>query len=154
MQQDLEDEKNKAIIQDLAEKVENYEADLKKKDFTIQDLEIMVKEHEGALEKKDFVIQSIEGSLAEVQAENDSLKNELLKQSEKFEQEKKHLEASLKTEMDKNSNLQKSLKELQGKCLSFGSRCVQRLKDVFHSIGTSSEKFTPSAENLPSIRIY
>jgi hypothetical protein len=42
MQQDLEDEKNKAIIQDLAEKVENYEADLKKKDFTIQDLEIMV----------------------------------------------------------------------------------------------------------------
>ena len=104
MQQDLEDEKNKAIIQDLAEKVENYEADLKK-DFTIQDLEIMVKEHEGALEKKDFVIQSIEGSLAEVQAENDSLKNELLKQSEKFEQEKKYLEARLKTEVDKNSNL-------------------------------------------------
>jgi chromosome segregation ATPase len=154
MQQDLEDEKNKAIIQDLAEKVENYEADLKKKDFTIQDLEIMVKEHEGALEKKDFVIQSIEGSLAEVQAENDSLKNELLKQSEKFEQEKKHLEASLKTEMDKNSNLQKSLKEHQGKCLSFGSRCVQRLKDVFHSIGASSGKFTPSAENLPSALEY
>jgi hypothetical protein len=56
MQQDLEDEKNKAIIQDLAKKVENYEADLKKKNFTIQDLEIMVKEHESALEKKDFVI--------------------------------------------------------------------------------------------------
>jgi hypothetical protein len=88
----------------------------------------MVKEHEGALEKKDFVIQSIEGSLAEVQAENDSLKNELLKQSEKFEQEKKHL--------------------------SFGSRCVQRLKDVFHSIGASSGKFTPSAENLPSALEY
>jgi hypothetical protein len=154
MQQDLEDEKNKAITQDLAEKVENYEADLKKKDFTIQDLEIMVKEHEGALEKKNFVIQSIEGSLAEVQAENDSLKNELLKQSEKFGQEKKHLEASLKTEMDKNSNLQKSLKELQGKWLSFGSRCVQRLKDVFYSIGASSGKFTPSAENLPSTLEY
>lgn len=154
MQQDLEDEKNKASIQDLAEKVENYEADLKKKDFTIQDLEIMVKEHEGALEKKDFVIQSIEGSLTEVQAENDSLKNELLKQSEKFEQEKKHLEASLKTEMDKNSNLQKSLKELQEKCLSFGSRCVQRLKDVFYSVGASSAKFIPSAENLPSTLEY
>jgi hypothetical protein len=78
----------------------------------------------------------------------------LLKQSEKFEQEKKHLEASLKTEIDKNSNLQKSLKELQGKCLSFGSRCVQRLKDVFYSIGASSEKFTPSAENLPSTLEY
>jgi polyhydroxyalkanoate synthesis regulator phasin len=56
MQQDLEEEKNKAVIQDLAEKIENHEANLKKKDFTIQDLEIMVKEHEGALEKKDFVI--------------------------------------------------------------------------------------------------
>src|SRR5688572_14662991 len=135
MQQDLEEEKNKAIIKDLEEKVENYEAALKKKNFAIQDFEIMAKEHEGALEKKDFVIQSMEGSLAEVQAENDSLKNELLKQSEKIEQEKKQLETSLKTEMDKNSNLQTSLKELQEKCQSFGSRCVQRLKDVFHSIG-------------------
>ena len=88
MQQDLEEEKNKVVIQDLAEKVENYEANLKKKDFTIQDLEIMVKEHEGALEKKDFVIQTMEGSLAEVQTENDNSKNELLRQSEKFEQEK------------------------------------------------------------------
>jgi hypothetical protein len=52
MQQDLEEEKNKAIIKDLEEKVENYEAALKKKDFTIQDLEIIAKEHEGALEKK------------------------------------------------------------------------------------------------------
>jgi hypothetical protein len=43
MQQDLEEEKNKAVIQNLAKKVENYEADLKKKDFTIQDLEMMVK---------------------------------------------------------------------------------------------------------------
>jgi hypothetical protein len=114
----------------------------------------MTKEHEGALEKKDFVIQSMEGSLAEVQAENNSLKNELLKQLEKSEQEKKHLEASLKTEMEKNSNLQKSLKELQEKCLSFGTRCVQRLKDVFHSIGASSKKFTPSTENLPNTLEY
>jgi predicted dienelactone hydrolase len=46
------------------------------------------------------------------------------------------------------------LKERQGKCLSFGSRCVQRLKDVFHSIGASSGKFTPSAENLPNTLEY
>jgi hypothetical protein len=136
MQQDLEEEKNKAVIQDLAEKVENYEANLKKKDFTIQDLEIMVKEHEGALEKKDFVIQTMEGSLVEVQTENDKLKNELFHQSEK-------------AEVDKYSNLQKSFTELQEKCLSFGIRCVQRLKDVFHSVGAGSSKFTPSAENLP-----
>jgi hypothetical protein len=101
MQQDLEEEKNKAIINDLEEKVENYEAVLKKKDFTIQDLEIIAKEYEGALEKKDFVIQSMEGSLAEIQAKNDSLKNELLKKSEKYEQEKEKLEAYLKTEVEK-----------------------------------------------------
>jgi uncharacterized membrane protein len=124
MQQDLKEEKNKTIIKDLEEKVENYEAALKQKDFTIQDLEIMAKEHENALEKKDFVIQSVEDSLAEVQTENENLKNELLKQSEISKQEKKHLEASLKTEMEKNLNLQKSLRELQEKCLSFGSRCV------------------------------
>jgi hypothetical protein len=50
--------------------------------------------------------------------------------------------------------LQKSLKELQEKCLNFGSRCVQRLKDVFHSIGANSEKFSPSAENVPSTLEY
>jgi hypothetical protein len=31
---------------------------------------------------------------------------------------------------------------------------VQRLKDVFHSIGASSDKFTPSVENLPSTFEY
>ena len=154
MQQDLEDEKNEATIKYLENKVESYEAALKKKDFVIRDLENKVKDHEAALEKKDFVIHSMEGSVAEAQAEIDKLNNELLKKSEKSEQEKKNLETSLKTEIEKNSNLQKSLKELQEKCLNFGSRCVQRLKDVFHSIGASSDKFTPSAENLPSTLEY
>jgi hypothetical protein len=35
-------------------------------------------------------------------------------------------------------------------CLGFGSRCVQRLKKVFNSVGASAEKFTPSAENISS----
>jgi hypothetical protein len=85
MQQDLEEEKNKATIKDLENKIENYEAALKKKDFVIQDLEIKVKDHEAILEKKDFVIHSMEGSLAEAQAENDKLNNELLIKSEKSE---------------------------------------------------------------------
>jgi hypothetical protein len=112
---------------------------LKKKDFVIQDLENKFKDHEAALEKKDFVIHSMEGSLAEAQAEIDKLNNELLIKSEKSEQEKKNLETNLKNEIEKSSNLQK---------------CVQRLKDVFYSIGASSEKFTPSAENLPSTFEY
>src|SRR6187455_1611697 len=133
MQQDLEDEKNEA---------------------TIKDLENKVKDHEATLEKKDFVIHSMEGSLAEAPAEIDRLNNELLQRSEKSEEEKKNLETNLKTEIEKNSNLQKSLKELQEKCLNFGSRCVQRLKDVFHSIGAISDKFTPSTKNLPSTLEY
>jgi chromosome segregation ATPase len=154
MQQDLEDEKNETTIKDLENKVRNYEAALKEKDSVIQDLEIKVKDHEAALEKKNFVIHSMEGSLAEAQVENNKLNNELLIKAEQSEQEKKNLETNLKTEIEKNSNLQRSLKELQEKCLDFGSRCVQRLKDVFHSIGASSDKFTPSAENLPSTLEY
>jgi hypothetical protein len=42
------------------------------------------------------------------------------------------------------------LKELRDMCLGFGSRCVQRLKKVFNSVGASAEKFTPSAENISS----
>jgi hypothetical protein len=56
----------------------------------------------------------------------------------------------LVAEVEKSLNLQKSLKELQDKCLNFGNRCVQRLKQVFNSVGASSEKFEPSIEDLPS----
>jgi hypothetical protein len=42
------------------------------------------------------------------------------------------------------------LKELQDKCLNFGNRCVQRLKQVFTSFGASSEKFEPLVEDLSS----
>jgi hypothetical protein len=56
----------------------------------------------------------------------------------------------LATEVEKSSNLQKSLKELQDKCLNFGNRCVQRLKQVFNSVGASSEKIEPSVEDLSS----
>jgi hypothetical protein len=46
--------------------------------------------------------------------------------------------------------LQESLKELRNKCLEFGSRCVQQLKNVFSSVGASSEDITPSAEDIPN----
>jgi hypothetical protein len=128
MQQDLEDKKNEVITEGLESKV---------------------KDHEAALEKKDFVLQTMEGSLAEAQAEIARLNSEILLKSEYFEQEKKNLNMKLKAEVEKSSNLQKALKELQDKCLSFGNRCVQRLKQVFNSVGASSEKFEPSVEDLP-----
>jgi hypothetical protein len=129
MQQDLEDKKNEVIIEGLESKI---------------------KDHEAVLEKKDFVLQSMEGSLAEAQAEITRLNSELLLKSENFEQEKKNFDAKLEAEFEKSSNLQKSLKELQDKCLDFSNRCVQRLKQVFNSVGASSEKFEPSVEDLPS----
>jgi hypothetical protein len=128
MQQDLEDKKSEVIIEGLERKI---------------------KDHEVALEKKDFVLQTMEGSLTEAQAEIARLHSELLLKSENFEQEKKNLDTKLKAEVEKSSNLQKSLKELQDKCLDFGNRCVQQLKQVFNSVGASSKKFEPSVEDLP-----
>jgi hypothetical protein len=128
MQQDLEDKKNEVIIEGLKNKI---------------------KDHEAALEKKDFMLQTMEGSLAEAQAEIARLNSELSLQSKSFEQEKKYFKTKLEAEVEKSSNLQKSLKDLQEKYLGFGTRCIQRLKQVFNSVGASFEKFKPSVEDLP-----
>jgi hypothetical protein len=129
MQQDLEDKKNEIIIEGLEKKI---------------------KDHEASLEKKDFLIQTMEGSLAEAQAEVARLNNELLRKSEDFEQERKSFDARLGAEVEKNSKLQESLKELRNACLKFGNHCVQRLRQVFNSVGASSGKFESSIEDLPS----
>jgi predicted nuclease with TOPRIM domain len=134
MQQDLEDKKNEIIIKGLESKIKDYEA---------------------SLEKKDFLLQAIEGSLVEIQAKNARLIEELLQsqialkeKSESFEQEKKKLQTKYQAEADKNTKLQKPLKDLRDTCLDFGSRCVQRLKGVFSSVGASSEDITPSSEDI------
>jgi hypothetical protein len=106
MQQDLEDKKNKIIIEGLENKIKEYEA---------------------SLEKKDFLLQAIEGSLAEAQTENARLNRELLQKSEIFEQERKNFQTKYEVEAVENTKLQQSLKELRNMCLGFGSRCVQRL---------------------------
>jgi hypothetical protein len=129
MQQDLKDKKNEIIIEGLEKKI---------------------KDQEASLEKKDFLLQIMEGSLAEAQAEVAILNDELLQKSENFEQEKKSFDARLEAEVEKNSNLQESLKGLRNVCLNFGNHCVQRLRQVFNSVGASSERFEPSVEDLPS----
>jgi hypothetical protein len=87
--------------------------------------------------------------LAEAEAKITELNTKLLSQSENFEQKKLKLNAKFEAEVQKSSDLKKSLTSLQNKCLEFSNRCVQRLKQVFYSVGASSEKFTPSAEDLP-----
>src|SRR5688572_23839259 len=92
----------------------------------------------------------MEGSLAEAQAENARLNEELLQKSESFEQERKDLQTKYEAEADKNTKLQQTLKELRNICLNFGNRCIQRLKMVVNSVGASSEEFTPSAKDIPN----
>jgi hypothetical protein len=128
MQQDLEDKKHEVIIENLESKI---------------------KDQSAALEKKDFELQTTKGLLAEAEAKITELNSKLLSQSESFEQEKQKLNAKFEAEVQKSSDLKKSLTSLQNKCLEFSNRCVQRLKQVFYSVGASSEKFTPSAKDLP-----
>jgi hypothetical protein len=128
MQQDLEDKKHEVIIENLESKI---------------------KDQSAALEKRDFELQTTEGLLAEAEAKIAELNTELLPQSESFEQEKQKLNAKFEVEIQKSSDLKKSLTSLQNKCLEFSNRCVQRLKQVFYSVGASSEKFNPSSEDLP-----
>jgi chromosome segregation ATPase len=120
-----------------------------KHEVIIEGLESKIKDQTAALGKKDFELQTIEGLLAEAEAKIAKLNTELLSKSESFEQEKQKLNAKFKTEVEKSSNLQKSLTELQSKCLDFSSRCVQRLKQIFNSVGASCEKFSPLTEDLP-----
>jgi hypothetical protein len=101
------------------------------------------------------LLQATEGSLVEFQAENARLNDELLKvqttfkeKSECFEQEKKELQAKYKAEADKNTKLQESLRDLRNKCSEFATRCVQRLKGTFSSVGATSEEVALSAEDI------
>ena len=87
--------------------------------------------------------------MAEAEAKITELNTKLLRQSEQFEQEKQDLNAKLEAEAQQNSDLRKLLTTLQEKCLEFSNKCIQRLRKIFYSVGASSEKFTPSAEDLP-----
>jgi hypothetical protein len=128
MQQDLEDKKHEVIIEGLESKI---------------------KDQTTTLEKKDFELQTMEGLLAEAEAKIAKLDKELLSKSESFEQEKQKFDKKLAAEAENSSNLQKSMKELQDKCLEFSNRCVQRLRKIFNSVGASSEESNPSVEDLP-----
>ena len=129
--------------------------EVKKNEIIIEGLESKIKDCEASLEKKDFLLQATEGSLVESQAENARLNEELLKAQttlkEKldcFEQEKKEVQAKYKAETNKNMKLQESLRDLWNKCSEFATRCVQRLKGIFSSVGASSEEIAPSAEHI------
>jgi chromosome segregation ATPase len=100
MQQDLEDKKHEVIIENLESKI---------------------KEQSTAIEKKDFELQTIEGLLAIAEAKITELNTKLLSQSENFKEEKQKLNAKLEAEVQKSSDLKKSLTSLEDKCLEFSN---------------------------------
>jgi hypothetical protein len=69
--------------------------------------------------------------------------------SRRFDQETKELKTWVEAETEKNTKLYKSIKDLRNKCVDFATRCADRLKGIFNSVGAASEKFTPSAEDIP-----
>jgi hypothetical protein len=100
----------------------------KKHEVITEGLESKIKDQAAALEKKDFELQIVEGLLAKAEAKIAKLDKELLSKLESFEQEKQKFDTKFEAEVEKSSNLQKSLKEPQEKCLEFSNRCLQRLK--------------------------
>jgi hypothetical protein len=135
MQQDNEDKKNEIIIDGFENKIKDLEA---------------------SLEEKDFLLWSAKGSLVEVQTQNTKLSEELdnaqtilKKESERFEQKTKELQAKAEAEAEQNTKLHESLRDLRNKCMDFATRCVNWLKGIFNPVGASSEEIAPSAEDIP-----
>jgi DNA repair exonuclease SbcCD ATPase subunit len=134
MQHDNEDRKNEIIIEGLENKIKDLEA---------------------SLEKKDFLLQAAESSLAEAQSQNTKLSEELdnariilNKKSERFDQEIKELQTRAEPEVEKNTKLHESMKDLRNKCTDFTTRCVNRLKGIFNSVGATSEEIAHSAQDI------
>jgi predicted nucleic acid-binding Zn-ribbon protein len=142
MQQDTEDRKNEVIIEGLEDKI---------------------KKLEDSLRKKDILLQSAEGSLVEARSQNDKLNWELgeariaLKErSERFDLETKDLKAKVEDEAERNAKLNETSKEitpseknLRDKCSDFAAWFINRLKEIFNSVGATSEEITPSVEDIP-----
>jgi chromosome segregation ATPase len=135
MQQDNEDRKHEVIVKGLEEKI---------------------KELETSLEDKTILLQTTESSLVESRSQNTKLSEELNEarsnldeSSWRFDQETKELKTRVETKTEKNTKLYESIKDLRNKCVDFLTRCANRLKGIFNSFGAASEKFAPSAEDIP-----
>ena len=119
MQQDTEDRKHEVIVKGLEDKIKEFEASLK---------------------EKDILMQTAEGSLAEVQSQNAKLSEELDESSRRFNRETKELEAKVKAETERNSKLHEAFENLRNKCADFATRCANRLKRIFNSVGAASKE--------------
>jgi hypothetical protein len=67
----------------------------------------------------------------------------------RFNRETKDLEAKVKAETEINTKLHEAFENLWNKCADFATRCANRLKGIFNSVGAASEEITPSAKDIP-----
>jgi hypothetical protein len=134
MQQDTEDRRNEIIIEGLEDKI---------------------KELETSLKEKDIMLQSAKGSLAEARSQNNKLSEELYEarsilneRPHRFDHETKELKAKVKAEAERNTKLHEAIENLRNKCYDFATRCINRLKGIFNSVGATSEEINPSTEDI------
>jgi hypothetical protein len=73
----------------------------------------------------------------------------LERNSDRFNRESEALNATIKTEVEKNLKLNETIKTLRDKCFSFATQCIARLKGIFNSVGVVSEEINLSAEDIP-----
>jgi hypothetical protein len=73
----------------------------------------------------------------------------LKERSERFDHETKELKAKVEAEAERNVKLSETVKNLRDKCSVFATRCINRLKEIFNSIGATSEEITPSTKDIP-----
>jgi predicted nuclease with TOPRIM domain len=135
MQQDTEDRRNEVIIEVLDDKIKKLETFLK---------------------EKDILLQTAEGSLIEARSQNNKLSEELdearsilNERSQRFNHETKELKAKVKAKAKRNTKLHEAIENLRNKCSDFATRCINRLKGIFNSVGATSEEINPSAKDIP-----
>jgi chromosome segregation ATPase len=61
--------------------------------------------------------------------------------------ETKELKAKIEAKAEKNAKLSETVKDLRDKCSGFVTRCINRLKAIFNSVGATFEEIVP----LPKI---
>jgi hypothetical protein len=81
--------------------------------------------------------------------ELDEAQTILNERSQRFDHETKELKAKVVAEAERNMKLHETIENLRNKCSDFATRCINRLKGIFNSVGATSEEIDTSVEDIP-----
>jgi hypothetical protein len=125
---------------------------------------------ENSLKEKYALLSSTKGSLAEARLQNEKQGILVLNQNVRIEKLSKELKETktileentsrfilefealnmkIKADVEKSFKLSEIVKALQDRCFDFATQCAAWLKDIFSSIGATSEEASHSAEHIP-----